>query len=190
MLVIAEKAKKAAIGRRAWLRPEVILMTRKISLALFALFALLATAVAALAAGSAGHPGMGPMSRIMRPAMHGFYDGHKDTFLNTDVSDKAQAQQMHINFSSMLGKVPMPDTDDIYFFQGRTAPGQLPVFGSEPGESDYTPLWHEEIVTWKAGVTPTLLKSDTDVEAAVKQGNLSKSEPHIILNCPIVKVGR
>ena len=153
-----------------------------------ALVALLATAAAAFAAG--GHPSMGPMSRISRPAMHGYYDGHKDTFLSTDVSDRAQAQQEHINFSAVLARVPMSATDDIYLFQGPAAAGQLPVFGSEPGEPEYTPLWHEDIVTWKTGVTPTLLKSDTEIEAAVKQGNLTETETRIILNCPIVKVGR
>jgi hypothetical protein len=166
-------------------------MRRKLSFVPLAVaLALLATTAAALAARSGGHPSMGPMTRIVRPAMHGFYDGHKDTFLNTDVSNRAQAREMHINFSAMLAKVPMSDTDDIFFFQGRTATGQLPVFGSEPGESEYTPIWHEHIVSWKAGVTPTVLKSDDDVNAAVKQGKLTDREPHIILNCPIIKVGK
>jgi hypothetical protein len=166
-------------------------MRRKLSFVPLAVaLALLATTAAALAAQSGGHPSTGPMTRIVRPAMHGFYDGHKDTFLNTDVSNRAQAREMHINFSAMLAKVPMSDTDDIFFFQGRAATGQLPVFGSEPGESEYTPIWHEHIVSWKAGVTPTVLKSDDDVNAAVKQGKLTDREPHIILNCPIIKVGK
>jgi hypothetical protein len=165
-------------------------MRRKLSFVPLAVaVALVATTAAALAARSGG-PSMGPMTRVMRPAMHGFYDGHKDTFLNTDVSNRAQAREMHINFSAMLAKVPMSDTDDIFFFQGRAARGQLPVFGSEPGESEYTPIWHEHIVSWKAGVTPTVLKSDDDVNAAVKQGKLTDREPHIILNCPIIKVGK
>jgi len=164
-------------------------MTSKLWLvALAVLAASLAVTLAAFAS-KAGNPSMGPMTHLMRPAMHGYYDGHKDTFLNTDVSDKAQATQMHINFSAMLKKVPMADTDDIYFFVGPAAAGQLPIFGSEPGEANYTPLWHEELLTWKAGVTPTLLKSDTDAEKAVKAGDLTETEPHIILNCPIVKVG-
>jgi hypothetical protein len=166
-------------------------MRRKLSFVPLAVaVALVATTAAALAARSGGQPSMGPMTRVMRPAMHGFYDGHKDTFLNTDVSNRAQAREMHINFSAMLAKVPMSDTDDIFFFQGRAARGQLPVFGSEPGESEYTPIWHEHIVSWKAGVTPTVLKSDDDVNAAVKQGKLTDREPHIILNCPIIKVGK
>ena len=163
-------------------------MNRKLWLVVAVVLAPLTVAVAAFAA-KGGRPSMGPMSSVMRPAFHGFYDGHKDTFLNTDVSNKAAAQEMHINFSPTLGKIPMADTDDIYFFVGAAAPGQLPVFGSEPGESNYTPIWHEELVTWKTGVTPTLLKSDTDIEKAVKQGDVTKTEPHIILNCPIVKVG-
>jgi len=34
--------------------------------------------------------------------------------------------------------------------EGRAAKGQLSVFGSEPGEPDYNPLWEEKFVTWKA----------------------------------------
>jgi hypothetical protein len=166
---------------------EVKSMKRKLVFPVVATLALLATAVVAVAAGS--HPSMGPMSHIRQAAMHGFYDGHKDTFLSTDVSSKAEARQEHINFSSDLGKVPMARTDDIYLFQGPAAAGQLPVFGSEPGESDYTPLWHEDIITWEAGVTPTVLKSDTAIESAVKQGRVTELESHVILNCPIVKVG-
>jgi len=149
----------------------------------------LVVAVGAAAAG-AGMPSMGPMSHLSLPSSHGYYDGHKDTFLSTDVSDRAEAKAMHVNFSAPLGRVPMAETDDIYLFQGKAAPGQLPVFGSEPGESNYTPIWHEDVLTWKSGMTPTLLNSDTQIEAAVKAGKLTESKTHVILNCPIVKVGK
>jgi hypothetical protein len=165
-------------------------MTRRLWLASLALVAAsLAVALAALAANRGG-PGMGPMVRTMRPAFHGYYDGHKDTFLSTDVSDRAQAREMHINFSAALAHAPMSATPEMYLFKRRAAARQLPVFASEPGESNYSPLWHEVFLTWKAGMTPTLLTSDTDIEAAVKAGKLREQETHIVLNCPIVKVGR
>ena len=148
-------------------------------------------AVAALSAGLAayGSGGMGSMGRfgsISRPAMHGYYDGHKDTFLSTDVSDKAQAVEMHVNYSAVLKGVPMSATDDIYLVQGKAAPGQIPVFGSEPGEASYTPLWHEMMVTWKAGVTPVLLVKDDQIKALAAKGDLTMVATHTILNCPIV----
>jgi hypothetical protein len=63
-------------------------MSRKLVLVGAAVTAAAASAVAAYGAMSTG-PIMGPASRIARPAFHGYYDGHKDTYLNTDVSSKA-----------------------------------------------------------------------------------------------------
>ena len=149
-------------------------------------------ALALLAAGATadaarnGMPSMGLGGAIKRPAMHGYYDGHKDTFLNTDVSDKMQAQQMHINYSPLLGKVPMADTSEIYLVEGTAAAGQIPVFGSEPGEATYTPLWHEVTVTWKAGVTPVLLVKDDQIKSLAAKGELTMTHTHVVLNCPIV----
>ena len=118
---------------------------------------------------------------------HGYYDGHKDTYLNTDVSSKKDAAAMHINYSAKIGKVK--GLPEIYLVEGRAAPGQLAVFGSEPGEPDYSPLWSETILTWKAGATPVVIKSDTQVDAIEKTGNLTERDAHVVLNCPIIKVG-
>jgi hypothetical protein len=146
---------------------------------------LLTGSIAAYAGGG-GMASMGLSGSIKRPALHGYYDGHKDTFLNTDVSDKTQAQQMHINYSPMLGKVPMADTSEIYLVEGAAAHGQVPVFGSEPGEASYTPLWHEVRVTWKSGTTPVLLVKDDQIKSLAAKGELTMTHTHIVLNCPIV----
>src|SRR5437588_11132623 len=147
--------------------------------------ALVALVAALIAYGGGGMGSMGMSGSIMRPALHGYYDGHKDTFLNTDVSDKAQAAEMHINYSPLLGKVLMSDTSEIYLVQGQAAPGQIPVFGSEPGEPTYTPLWHEVMVTWKPGVTPVLLVKDDQIKELAKKGQLTAMHTHIVLHCPI-----
>jgi hypothetical protein len=160
-------------------------MKRRLLIAAAALAGALAAGLAAYAA-AGGMPSMGMSGSIRRPALHGYYDGHKDTFLNTDVSDKTQAQQMHINYSPMLGKVPMADTSEIYLVEGTAAAGQIPVFGSEPGEPTYTPLWHEVMVTWKSGVTPVLLVKDDQIKSLATKGELTMTHTHIILNCPIV----
>ena len=73
--------------------------------------------------------------------------------------------------------------------EGRSAAGQLAVFGSEPGEPSYSPLWDETLLSWKAGATPVLIKSDTQIDKLEKQGVLTERDGHAVLNCPIVKVG-
>jgi hypothetical protein len=132
--------------------------------------------------------GMGAMHRAGVPAFLGYYDGHKDTFLSTDISNAASAKAEHLNFSHKLG-ASSKTAEEIYMVDGKAATGQLPVFSSEPGESTYTPLWHEEFVTWEAGVTPQLLVKDDQITQLQKKGMLSVRETSIVLNCPIIRVG-
>jgi hypothetical protein len=160
-------------------------MPRKLVLS-SAVLALAVSAVAAYGAGTAG-PVMGPSTKIAQPAFRGYYDGHKDTYLSTDVSSKTEAAMMHVNYSARIGSVK--GLPEIYLVQGRAAPGQLAVFGSEPGEKDYSPLWSETILTWKAGATPVVLTSDTQINKVEAMGTLTERDAHVVLNCPIVKVG-
>ena len=95
----------------------------------------------------------------------------------------------HINFSSKLG-ASRKTSEEIYLFSGQAAAGQLPVFSSQPGEKTYTPLWREEIVTWKASATPVLIVRDDQVDELEKKGMLTVHETSTVLNCPIVKVGK
>jgi hypothetical protein len=155
------------------------------------LFSGLVVLCAAVAAASAYATGgmmmMGPTHTIKQPAFKGYYDGHFVTYLSTDISSKAEAKMMHINFSASIGKVK--GLPEIYLVQGRSATGQLAVFGSEPGEPDYSPLWDETILTWKAGSKPVLIKSDNQVNKLEKTSGLTERPGHVVLNCPIVKIG-
>src|SRR5438093_12030038 len=150
--------------------------------------ALLAVGAAAGYAAVTSGPVMGPASKQARPVFRGYYDGHKDIYLNTDVSSKKDAAAMHINYAARLGSIK--NLPEIYLVEGKAAPGQLAVFGSEPGEKNYSPLWSETILTWKPGATPVLLTSDTQINAVEKKGTLSERDTHVVLNCPIVKVGK
>ncbi len=159
-------------------------MRAKVALAAGITLAATATAVGgAVAAG----PIMGPMKKLSQPAFQGYYDGHKDTYLSTDVSSKSDAKAMHVNFSARLQSIK--GLPEIYLVEGKAAPGQLAVFGSEPGEKDYSPLWSETILTWKVGAKPVLLRSDTQINAVEKKGTLTERDAHVVLNCPIIKVG-
>jgi hypothetical protein len=156
-------------------------MTRKIALVAVALFALTATAYAA-----GGSLPLGPSTTAQQKEFRGFYDAHQDVYLVTDVSNKAQAKALGINYSAELAAVKAAPAQ--YFVQGRAAAGQLAVFGSEPGEMNYNPLWEEQIVTWKAGVTPVVLKSDNQINALAKKGKLTVRDARIVLNAPITKI--
>jgi len=148
---------------------------------------LAAAAATAAAAAITSGPIMGPAKTISRPAFQGYYDGHKDTYLNTDVSSKSEAAMMHVNYSARLASIK--GLPEIYLVEGKAAPGQLAVFGSEPGEKTYSPLWDETILTWKADAKPIVLKSDTQINAVEKKGTLTERSAHVVLNCPIIKVG-
>jgi hypothetical protein len=167
-------------------------MLRKIFLGCALTFFVLAVAVAAGAYASLASvgPRMGPQITITRPAFHGYYDGHKVTYLNTDVSVEADATMMHINYAPGLKAVPLSSAPEIYLVEGKAAAGQLAVFGSEPGEKDYSPVWKETILTWKTSAKPVLIKSDTQVNQLEKKGGLSERSTSVRLNCPIVKVGK
>src|SRR5437588_3951106 len=128
-------------------------MSKKVVVTGVSTLAAVAFAVTAYAAG--GPLMMGPSHTISQPSFQGYYDGHKDTYLSTDISSKAEAKAMHINYSASIGKVK--GLPEIYLVQGRSARGQLAVFGSEPGEKDYSPLWSETILTWKPGSKPVLI---------------------------------
>ena len=141
----------------------------------------------ALASNGSGM-GMGMPTTTSRKAYEGYYDGHKDTYLNTDVSTKAEAKAMHVNYAPVLKTVPLASAPEMYLVEGKAATGQLAVFGSEPGESSYSPIWKETMLSWKASATPLLITSDTQIDQLEKKGVLSERATSIRLNCPIVKV--
>jgi hypothetical protein len=125
---------------------------------------------------------------ISTTPMSAFYDGHKDSVLATDTSSKQLARSMGMNFAPGLALVPLT-TPEIYFVEGATAAGQLHVLGSEPGESDYSPIWRLVQVRFTPGHTPVLLTSDTQIAALVKKGTLKEKETSTRINCPVVQVG-
>jgi hypothetical protein len=162
-------------------------MTRRIAVA--TVVASLAVTAVAGAITTAGSPLLvGPSFHTRQLAFRGFYDGHKDVYLITDVSSKSQAAALHVNYSAALSSVRGAPAQ--YFVTGRAAAGQLTVFGSEPGEPDYNPLWDEVWVTWRRGVKPVLLGRDDQIKSLAKEGKLTITDAHVVLNAPILKTGK
>ena len=125
---------------------------------------------------------------ISQPVTYGYYDHHIDWMLSTDISDKAIAAASHINYSPVLVTQAASKYPSLYIISGPAAANQPFVFGSDPGEDDYSPLWQELTVKWKAGVTPVLLEQDDQINALATQGKLTVTPTPVVLNCPIVKV--
>jgi hypothetical protein len=153
-------------------------------------FAGLAAAAGAYGSLMGSAPKMGPQAMVNRPSFQGYYDGHKDTYLNTDVSSKAEAKMMHVNYAPGLKSVPLSSAPEIYLVEGKAAAGQLAVFGSQPGEKTYSPIWKETILTWKASAKPVLITSDTQINKLEKKGGLTERATTTRLNCPIIAVGK
>lgn len=130
----------------------------------------------------------GPSHNAQHQAFNGYYDGHQDEYYNTDVSKKKQAKKFHVNYAPVLSKAYPKATSPMYFVKGAAANNQEAVFGSEPGDKDYSPLWQEIIVHWKSGVTPVLLTSDNQIFAQQKKGKLTLKHTKKVLNAPITKV--
>lgn len=146
----------------------------------------------ALASGAAGasvtNLGLGTPQAGARPIFVAYYDGHKDTYVSTDVSTKAQAKALRINYAASLAGAK--GASPMYLVQGPATAGQVAVFGSEPGETDYSPLWQEITVRWKPGHKPVLLVRDDQIKGLAKKGALTMTTTPIVLNGPVITVGK
>lgn len=69
-------------------------------------------------------------------------------------------------------------------------PTQHNIVDTVPGQSDYTPLWQLNDVTFKPGIKPHLLRSRSDVEAARNRGEVTVSATNTVVNCPLLGFGQ
>ena len=70
------------------------------------------------------------------------------------------------------------------------AAGQHNIIDTVPGKADYSPLWQLNMVTFKDGTTPHVLKSKADVDAAVKAGEVTVTQTSTVVNCPVLGFGQ
>jgi hypothetical protein len=70
------------------------------------------------------------------------------------------------------------------------ADGQHNIIDTVPGKADYSPLWQVNMVTFKDGAAPHLLKSKADVDAAVAAGEVTVTQTNMVVNCPVLGFGQ
>ena len=66
------------------------------------------------------------------------------------------------------------------------AHGQHNIVNTVSGDRDYTPLWLVNMVTFKDGVTPYLLRSSVAVTRAAAKGDVTVKRTTIVVNCPVL----
>lgn len=170
-------------------------ITRRALVALPVLMALV------LAGGCATvHPPAGPGQSSL-PVLSGWFEGEEVFYITTDVSHADVAEAKGANFAPRLAfalpeERAAPGRSSVDKVYAVTNFKQASVFASAPfpmgstsRDTAYSPLWQMVKVTWAAGATPQILKSEEDVLAAVERGAATLEVTRVILNCPIVHRG-
>jgi hypothetical protein len=64
------------------------------------------------------------------------------------------------------------------------------IVDTVPGQTDYSPLWQVNKVTWKSSATPRVLRSAADVRRAEKAGEVTVVKTATVVNCPVLGFGQ
>jgi len=138
------------------------------------------------------HEGWADMDAIVAtlPVTVGWYDGAPAFYISTDASDAGVAAHFNANYSPTLGNAAnTAAVDDIYaitnFSQGNIVPSAPVPSGLGNTNKSYSPYWQISQVTWNAGFTPHLLRSEAEVLAMQASGAVSIVKTNIVVNCPI-----
>jgi hypothetical protein len=97
-----------------------------------------------------------------------------------------------VSYTPALKNVPPQSLGNIYVF-GNGIKGSGPlgfqpnVADSQPGDPAYSPLWRINNVEWKQGISQSELKSEADILAAQRSGELTITPSDALVNCPFVQ---
>lgn len=141
---------------------------------------------------------------VRLPVIDAWHEGEKVWFVHTEVSDQAMAKRLTemVDYPTIhvprLGQVDPRKACKLYVFKngvprrdarpwgGGPFHFQIDVVDSVPGDPDYTPLRSPRLVTWDEGAAPRVLKSEEEVLAAERAGELTVERTDVIVNAPIV----
>jgi hypothetical protein len=135
---------------------------------------------------------------VTLPLTKGYVNGFEVFYISTEASDKGLADHLtdithsRVSYTRALGNAPPQSLGTIYVFSnGIKGPGplgfQANIADSQPGDLGYSPLWRINNVEWKQGISPREIKSETDILAAQKKGELNVTPSNNVVNCPFVQ---
>jgi hypothetical protein len=136
------------------------------------LLLLVATLLLVVPAAEAA-PGMEPVRHFKQPTTAGFYKGRTVRYLDFGPIKLASGNRVA----------------PIWVF-ANGARGQRNVIDVAPGDRGYTPLWRVQMVRWKSGVAPRVLRSAAAVRRAALAGELTIRRTATIVNCPVLGFGQ
>lgn len=153
--------------------------------------AYLAIAPKALASGKAR------MAGPIVPPVTGYAEGREIQFIHTEASDQEVAgiltemMDSPVLVVAELAQTPESLLATVFVFKnglkGRGPLGFQPdVFDNVPGTSGYRPLRMVHMVTWKSEADARVLKSDAEVQSAVRQGQISVEKSGVVVNMPFL----
>jgi hypothetical protein len=142
-------------------------------------------------------------ARVSLPLQVGFFNGQTALYITPEVgvdpsagpSTVAAAQQVAAgfnanfipqNFASLPGSGAV---DDIFVFtnfnQGNVLASAPNPAGPGNTDTDYTPLWQVNLVSWIKG-RPTVLTSQADITTSAQNGFVSVQKTPIIVECSVI----
>ena len=135
------------------------------------------------------------------PAVAGYADGQAVAFVHTEASDPQVAAMLGEMMGSpvlvvpQLADVPNDVLGAVFVFSNGVEPDgprgpfgfQQDVFDSIPGDAAYRPLRRIHLVSWRAGVTPRLLRSADEIVAAGNAGELTIETSLTVVNMPMIR---
>lgn len=139
-----------------------------------------------------------PPTQEFAPAVLGIYEAGEVWFIHTETSDPDVAQMLtemmdgpEVILVPELGDAPDALLANVYVFtnglQGMGPFGfQLDIFDSIPGDPTYRPLRNVNLVSWNESATARELSSVAEIEEAQANGEITVSQPGIVVNMPIL----
>jgi len=158
---------------------------------------ILVMILAAVVLLSACAPQAGQPATAALPAGKAWAEGKEIYFVHTEASDPGIAEKLTAMMKSpvlhvpSLAKAPAESLAPVYVFENGIA-GKGPlgfqgdVFPSPPGTAGYTPLRSIYLVKWADPAKARELKSAGDVLAAQKAGEVTITQPGVVVNMPFV----
>ena len=147
-----------------------------------------------------GTVGMGGTNAGL-PAVAGYAHGQAVEFVHTEASDPQVATMLGqmmgspVIVVSQLADVPDAVLGDVFVFRNGIQPGgprgpfgfQPDVFDSVPGDPAYRPLRRVELVRWREGAAPRVLRSAEEIHAAQGAGELTVEATTTVVNMPMTR---
>lgn len=132
------------------------------------------------------------------PLVGAYYNGGELLFIHTEASDAGVAEMltemMHgplVVLVPELANAPDELLANVYVFtNGMKGMGpfgfQPDIFDSVPGDETYRPLRRINLVEWMEGSTPRELQSVADLHEAESAGEVTITQPGIVVNMPVL----